>query len=277
MSRATALQKLRRTLRPFFGALRTATRVLRGKHHRNHLMERRVQLGRLLAVEFGNTVRYGLFKGLRLPDKTRWGKGGDVGSMLLGLYEQELLEAFRVLPRSHNVLIDLGAANGYYGLGVLVNGRFEFSYCFERSEPAREIIATTAELNGLTGRVQILGNAAQGFWHSVRQPLSQCVLLVDIEGGEFDLLDDELLAAFSGAILFVELHDWFYPDGDEKLKRLRERASRHFRISELTTAARDLSQFPELSRLSDDDRWILCSEGRGQRMTWWRLDPIGAP
>ena len=250
--------------------------MVRGKHRPNHVLRRRVQLGKLLAVEFNNQVRYGPFRGLKLPEQTRWGGGGDVGSMLLGLYEQELLQALQALqalPRTRSVLVDLGAANGYYGLGALVNHLFDYSYCYERSPASREILRVASQDNGLAQRVSIQGAAEPGFWHSISHPLSDCVVMVDIEGGEFDLLDEAFFAAFRQSIVFVELHDWFYADGAERLARLRERASRTFAITELTTSARDLSAFSELSRLSDDDRWILCSEGRGRRMTWWRLEP----
>ena len=272
-TRSSRVRWLRQAVRPFFQRLRTASRIVRGKHRPNHVLRRRVQLGQLLAVEFDNQVRYGPFRGLKLPERTRWGAGGDVGSMLLGLYEQELLQALQALPGTRSVLVDLGAANGYFGLGVLVNRLFEYSYCYERSPASREILREVAEDNGLAQRVSILGAAEPGFWRSISHPLSDCVVMVDIEGGEFDLLDEAFFAAFRQSIVFVELHEWFYADGAERLARLRERASRTFAITELTTSARDLSVFPELSRLSDDDRWILCSEGRGRRMTWWRLEP----
>jgi hypothetical protein len=269
----SSVQWLRQAVRPFFRTLRTASRMVRGKHRPNHVLRRRVELGKLLAVEFNNKVRYGPFRGLKLPEQTRWGAGGDVGSMLLGLYELELLQALQALPRSRSVLVDLGAANGYYGLGALVNRLFEYSYCYERSPASREILREVAAANGLAQRVSIQGAAEPGFWRSITHPLSDCVVMVDIEGGEFDLLDDAFFAAFRQSIVFIELHEWFYADGAQRLARLRERAARSFAIAELTTSARDLSTFRELSELSDDDRWILCSEGRGRRMTWWRLEP----
>ena len=265
--------RIRQALRPLSQKLRTLSRILRGKHRPNRLLERRIQLGKMLAIEFNNTVRYGPFKGLKLPQQTRWGKGGDVASMLLGIYELEVVTSLRLAAERRKVLIDLGAANGYFGLGALVNGMFDYSYCFERSLPAREIIAATASLNGLSERVRIEESAESGFWRSISHPLANCVLLVDIEGGEFDLLDDALFDAFRGAIIVVELHDWFHQDAETRLAKLRERAVRDFRIAEITTGSRDLSGFAELSRWNDDDRWIVCSEGRGRRMMWWRLDP----
>ena len=45
-----------------------------------------------------------------------------------------------------------------------------------------------------------------------------------------------------------------------------------FKISTLTTTARDLSKFPELSNYADSERWLIASEGRSKLMTWLKLD-----
>ena len=63
-------------------------------------------------------------------------------------------------------------------------------------------------------------------------------------------------------------------DGEEALAQLRERLSQHFSLEVVQTAARDLSIYPELQLLSDTERWLLCSEGRGQLMQWWVLSPL---
>jgi hypothetical protein len=97
--------------------------------------------------------------------------------------------------------------------------------------------------------------------------------MVDIEGGEFDLLDEAFFAAFRQSIVFVELHDCSTPTAPSASRGSASgrRALSPSPSSPLRRATCRLSA--ELSRLSDDDRWILCSEGRGRRMTWWRLEP----
>ena len=69
------------------------------------------------------------------------------------------------------------------------------------------------------------------------------------------------------------MHDWFYEDGVKKLQKLKNDSSLTHVITELKMGARDLSIFPELKKLHDNDRWIICSEGRKQLMTWLRFDP----
>lgn len=57
-----------------------------------------------------NRVAYGPFKGLQFTTDSHWGLS-DKGTMILGLYEQEVLQELQMLPAGYNVFIDLGAAD----------------------------------------------------------------------------------------------------------------------------------------------------------------------
>jgi hypothetical protein len=128
-----------------------------------------------------------------------------------------------------------------------------------------------AAINGVLDRMSIHGYADRNFYKAIdplRLPTS--VLLVDIEGGEFSLLDREPLSIFRKSVIIIELH------GDlqsERVIALREAADEIFEVSELMTTARDPSTIVELHRFSDTDRWLICSEGRPSLMRWLRLDP----
>ncbi len=126
----------------------------------------------------------------------------------------------------------------------------------------------------MDNKLNIFGEATQDFYLSIsKKDLDKAVILIDIEGGEFSLLNRESFTHLKNSIIFIELHDWFFKDGKEKLTKLMNDAKHFFKISTLTTTSRDLSKFPELKDYSDSDRWLLASEGRSKLMTWLRLDP----
>jgi hypothetical protein len=237
------------------------------------VLKRRMALSKQVDAMLKSTVAYGPFKGLRLPAEVWWGTA-DRACMLFGLYEQEVQNSLGRIPATHRTFVDLGAADGYYGVGVLVNHLFDNSHCFEVSETGRDVIRRCAEQNGVSDTIAIHGIAEKDFdKYLPTDQLSTSVLLVDIEGGEFDLFDRPMFDKFKGSILILELHDHFFEDGDDKLRRLRKDAAPFFDITELTTTSRDLSQFPELRKFSDSDRWLICSEGRRVLPHWYRLDP----
>ncbi|MCX9085007.1 MAG: hypothetical protein OIN87_09455 [Candidatus Methanoperedens sp.] len=235
---------------------------------------RRVKLSKILYQTFDGTVMYGPFKGLKLDSNPRW-SNRDYSSMLLGLYEKEILDSIITVPTSHRTFIDLGAADGYYGVGVLTNNLFDFSYCFEITKIGQKQIKSNTNLNNVSNRVKVFGKADENFYISLlneRVNLSKCVLLCDIEGGEFDLFSEKTFNAFKGSVIFIEIHEW-HKNGIEGFEKLKQRAERNFKITEFTTGSRNLSIYPELKNFSDTDRWLICSEGRGQLMTFLRLDP----
>jgi hypothetical protein len=223
---------------------------------------------------FGSTVAYGPFRGLTFSTTNNlW--GDERGAMILGLYEQEILDTLVGIPRDkYKVFVDLGAADGYYAIGSLVAEMFDEAYAFEASEDRRKVISENAMLNGVAGRIHIRGAADRNFYKLIpSNALAASVILVDIEGEEFSLFDRELFGALRNSIVIIELHD----DSEDKLAVLRDSAAEFFNVYEMTTTVRDMSKFDELRKFSDTDRWLLCSEGRPERMTWFRLDPKCAP
>jgi hypothetical protein len=245
-------------------------KVLRGE---DSIRFRRLYLSKYISNIFNHKVHYGPFKGLVLG-RTLWGST-DRASMILGLYEQEILNSIFQVPKKYKFFIDLGAADGYYAIGVLKNRRFSKTFCYEMSEKGRQIIRENAKLNHVENHIEIHGIATKGFYKLIPNiNLSHSVMLVDIEGSEFDLFDYECLKAFKKSIIFIELHESLVKNGLNKKDKLIKNAKHFFKVSELTTTARDLSCFEELKDLNDNDRWLICSEGRDKLMTWLRLDPI---
>jgi Methyltransferase FkbM domain len=241
--------------------------------HHPELLAHAVELRRDLISDViwsyhSRQVAYGPFNGLKLTDHSHWGNS-DKGVMCLGLYEQELLNDLTKIPSGYDVFIDLGAADGYYGIGVLVAKLFKKSYCFELTEKGREVIVQNAMLNDLSESIQIFGGADKNFYEQIpADDLNKSILFVDIEGAEFDILDENVFQKFSNSIIYIELHDWFYEDGYEKLENLKKNFRKTHEAIEIQTGARDMSIFSELSILSDSD-----SEGRGRLMKWLKLVP----
>lgn len=242
---------------------------------RQVINEQRIYLSNLIFNFHGKVVAYGPFKGLKLADNPRWGVA-DKGTMTLGLYEQEVLHDLVDSARNYSIFIDLGAADGYYGIGSLTSGLFKKTYCFEASEEGQSIIKETACNNGISQeKLSINGYADKDFFKKIpSSDLKESILFADIEGGEFDLFDENTFKVFSNSIIYIELHDWFFPDPASKISKLKMDSEKTHTWNEIHTSFRNPFEFPELHTLSDDDRWLLCSEGRAQLMRWAKLIPI---
>ncbi|PTB84490.1 hypothetical protein C9939_05200, partial [Pseudidiomarina aestuarii] len=108
----------------------------------------------------GGIVRYGPFKGLVLQKGTWWGKS-DLGSMLLGLYEKEVLDYIDSIKiEDFSSFVDIGAADGYYACGLLSSGKIKNAICFEQSDFGRSVIESNWRNNGGAGRLEVFGEAS---------------------------------------------------------------------------------------------------------------------
>lgn len=235
---------------------------------------RREELNEIVCAHFDNTVAYGPFKGLRISNNPRWGRY-DKASMIMGIYEREILKELEILKDSNKVFIDVGAADGYYGIGAIYSNFFKHSYLFEASDAGQKLISENAKLNGIEDRVFIKGTAESDFYLSINgDDAKNSVVLIDIEGAEFEIVNSLTFEFFKNSSIIIELHDWFYENANAlKEKLISDGISTH-RVREVRTNSRDLSTIPEVSSLSDTNRWLLCSEGRGRLMSWLIFDPL---
>lgn len=232
--------------------------------------ERRRRLGVELGRRLDETVAYGPLQGVRLLPSTSWGE--DRASMLLGLYEREVVE--RIMRRSvaYGRLVNVGAGDGLHTVGSLLKGFALSALAFEASEEGRERIAAIAALNGVADRLEIRG-ICRASDLLVLESSPSTLVLMDIEGGEFDVLTREVLEHFRDADLIVELHEW-HEESEQGLARILADAERvGFVVTWLHTGPRDPGSIEELRTYSDDDRWAVCSEGRPEPMRWLCLTP----
>ncbi|MCA3416170.1 MAG: hypothetical protein INF84_16355 [Roseomonas sp.] len=247
----------------------------------NHLTQqaveaRRLMLGKLIYNRLRGMVSHGPLKGFRLNENQIWGQG-DLGPKLLGLYEQEVLERIVARRKKWECIINLGAGDGYYGVGLVKSGLSERSICFEQSDEGQAAIKRAGENNGVADRVTILGRAEADFLNRPELQgidFSRTLIIVDIEGGEFSLLADELLNRLKDAELIVELHGRFISKDPNLETNFLERLEKYFHCDVFTMGSRDLSAISEVANLADSDRWLLCSEGRPFLMRWAYCRPI---
>lgn len=226
---------------------------------------------------FDGTVAYGPFAGLRLQKGQYWSHN-DVTAKLFGLYERQVTDRIIALSNDTGIFIDIGAADGYFGVAAVSQGYFDTSYCFEIQPEGRRSIARAAQLNGVDGQVEIRGAAdADELGRILNAHEGRAVVLIDIEGGEFDFLTDQVIEALANSHVIIELHDWLVDQGQRKRERLLSRLETRFHCRIMSMGQRDLTGLLELEHLPDSERWLVCDEGRGRSMEWLYLDPHRLP
>jgi hypothetical protein len=209
----------------------------------------------------GDRVLHGPFTGLRY-----W-RGGDAPvAKLLGTYESEISPWFTdVLADPPPLFVDIGAADGYYAVGVKVASPETEVVAFEISATARGELAELARLNGVGIDIRRRASA-----RAIRTlPLSGALLLCDIEGAEADVLPP-LAPALMRTTLIVELHEHSRPAVTDLLTRCFRTTHT---IERVHTRGREPASFHELAILDAKQRAAALNERRRATMAWARFTP----
>jgi hypothetical protein len=210
----------------------------------------------------GGSVRYGPFKGLKLDRNPWWGRF-DLGSQCLGLYELEILKKIEIeCKKGSATFIDIGAADGYYAVGLLKSGMVDRAVCFEMSPEGRESIMRNWVNNGSPGDLQIYNQATEDSLLSLSEKdVESSLILIDIEGAEFDVMSHQVFKKLNKCALIVEIHNWV-DDFSSRYSSLLRAASDTHQIKVIERVERSTVSIPELRDFTDDNRLLLVSERR---------------
>jgi predicted O-methyltransferase YrrM len=224
-------------------------------------------LTNLTRAQTNSIVRAGPFAGMKYGAVA-------VGSVyiakLLGTYERELAGAIeRIIASMPVKIVVVGAAEGYYAVGLARRCPEAEIVAFESDAAGRTALAETARLNGVVRQVAIHEKCEPAdLAESLTDP-SRTVIVCDVEGYEDVLLDPVELPGLAQASLLVELHDFLIPGIAE---RLRDRFRKTHRIEEIYELDRASSEFPyttPYTRLMPQ-RYVLWAvrDHRPFRMSW---------
>ena len=218
------------------------------------------------------TVQNGIFKNLKINKDISWGSG-DIASKIYGLYENKIQRLLAEIKKP--ILIDIGAADGFFAIGCLHSKISKYCYAFEQSSFGRTALSKTAKMNKVSDKISIMGKVTkENFLSFLPQSInfSNTVLLCDIEGQEYNFFTDEILKKLKNSHIIIEIHNNNNNDVDEI--NLMKRIKKLFNITVIFGSDNDYSNLPEIHGLKDIDRNLISCEGRSYIGQWWYLKPL---
>jgi hypothetical protein len=183
----------------------------------------------------------GPFRGMRFELSALSGR--HLLGYLLGSYERELREVVgRILDRGYGTVINIGAGEGYYAVGFALRSPATRIDAFEALSEYHPLIERSVRLNRVADRITLNGLCdAVSLQCHLRDAAPPTLVFMDIEGGEIDLLNPELISPLQHADILVETHDAFAPGVTEILI---DRFSHTHNVECYTAQPRVLSDFP---------------------------------
>jgi hypothetical protein len=225
-------------------------------------------LEKQVRIATGGHVVAGPFKGLRYIDRSI---GSMLSSKLLGTYEKELEGVIEQgIARGHALVVDIGAAEGYYAVGLARRMPNAHIVAFEAQKKQHPILLELAGRNGVKDRITLHGYGTTQLLHdSLELAKGRALVICDVEGFEEDLLDPSAVPALQHADLLVELHEFARPGISPKI---RERFATTHRITEIHARQRTRDDWPPGVELDPSLRLIAMHEGRPEGMSWFWME-----
>ena len=225
-------------------------------------------VNRRVRDRFGEAIVAGPFAGMRYPDYA-FERVDLYAPKLLGSFEREIAPALeRAIAHGPAAVHVIGAAEGYYAIGLARRLPAAAVTAYEAEESKHELLLALAELNGVRQRIELHGACDAD---ALAATLPEGALVVcDCDGCELEVLDPSRVPALRGAAMIVEAHDLLV---EGTTAGLRERFAPTHEIAEIATETRYVDDFPQLGDLPLVTRQLAISEFRGAPMSWLALEP----
>jgi hypothetical protein len=236
--------------------------------------ERHRRNGELVFGKTGGVVVAGPFKGLQYVES---GRGSSLGPKLLGTYELELRDIIEsIIARGYKTIINIGAGEGYYGVGLAKRMPDSRLVCFDAEPINQEQIKMLARRNGVEAQIDVRGlcddmSLAQAIGDS-----HDVLVICDIEGAEVEVLRPDAVPSLKRADLLVEMHDIVRKGCSDAI---RARFAGTHDIDVIPTRKRTDADFPAAGvDLEPKHRQSCMDEGRGPvPMTFFWMRARTAP
>jgi hypothetical protein len=240
-----------------------------GRNDMSAVTALRRELGARIEAASGGTVMTGPFAGMRLPPVDAWG-ANDRAPRLLGTYEADLHAALEAeIARKPDWILNVGAADGYYAVGLARRIPDARVLAYDPLPEAREATRRAAALNGVEAQFAFEGAFSPQTFPKLA-PGNRAFMFVDCEGCEASFCTAMEPSAFAQVSLLIESHEFIVPGISARLAA--HFAATHF-VTTIREGGRDPNRFEILRKLGSFERWLAVTEDRPEAMEWLWIVP----
>lgn len=244
----------------------------------NNLFEKKkYEISLNLFKEHNNFVIYGPYKGMFFSENNHWGIG-DLGPKIIGLYEFEVQNKLLDLANNFEIenFVNIGAAEGYHAIGIAKKTGIQNFILYEIDKRGQEILKENILKNKLKKNIKIENEANLNSIYELhkKHDFSKTLFLIDIEGSELALFNDEILELLKNSFLIIENHKFLLSEAKQsKYQELINKLNDRFNVEIISNIGRNISQINELSNFSENELMMISSESRPKMMEWFVVTP----
>tara|TARA_B100000029_G_scaffold257534_1_gene254285 strand:- start:341 stop:1180 length:840 start_codon:yes stop_codon:yes gene_type:complete len=241
----------------------------------NFIDKKKNTLGKIISNYSKQKILYGPYKNTKIINSFSW-SNIDAASKYLGTYESHIQEKIIELTKKFKLkfFIDLGAAEGYHLISLVKKNFFLKGFAFEINKQSRILLKKNALANKVTNKIKIFSKAEFDTMKNILSinQLNKALFLVDIEGHEFSLFNEKFCTFFSNSFFIIEDHNF-----NEKSKKKKDNfykiVNKYFKVEIINDRAKNPFDYKILDSFTDDEKYLMISEGRPKTMQWLILFP----
>jgi predicted O-methyltransferase YrrM len=195
---------------------------------------------------------------------------------LLGTYERELNHYIEgACALNFPLIVDIGAAEGYYAVGMAFRNPQARVIAFEMQATERSALAEAVSVNAVVNRLEIRGKCEPEDLERVLGDTPRPFVICDAEGYESVLLDPAIVPSLRRATILAELHEFVEKGITEEI---RQRFAATHKINQIWQEERTSEDFPFKDFYTQwlpksYPRWAV-NESRPERMSWFWMEPV---
>lgn len=264
---ANIIPRLPRPL-SYYCISRVEARWTPAEEWQNSRRNRSVQASKLAELGLGLRVMSGPFAGMKYVGVAC---GSTLPPKLLGTYELEAHAAIeKICAREFDTLFNLGAAEGYYAVGLAMRIPRMSVITYDWWGPAHYWLRRIAFENNVMDRIETRGRCEVAEFARSLEPAKQPLVVCDVEGAEDELLDPLAAPALLRSVILVELHDMEKPGISE---RVRQRFETSHDILSMDSRTRTVADLPRALRNGNGQLVELMDEHRQSTQSWFLMTP----
>jgi hypothetical protein len=241
----------------------------------NFIDKKKNLLGIKISKIAKNRILNGPYKDTKILNLGGW-SSIDYSAKYLGTYENSVQKKIIYLSKKFKLknFVDLGAAEGFHIISLLKKNYFQNGYAFEIQKESRAFLKKNAIINNVIKKLKIFGEANfLTIKNNLKNlELKKTLFLIDIEGNEYHLLNRDFCNYFKDSFFIVEDHD-FNIKNRSIINNFKKNIYNKFSVSFILDSSKDPYSFELLQNFTDDEKYLMMSEGRPKSMRWIVLKP----
>ena len=240
----------------------------------NFIDNKKYKLGKKLAEYSKEKILFGPYSGTKFIFGSGW-SNTDFGSKYLGTYEMQIQKKIIYLKKKFNLnfFVDCGAAEGFHIISLLKKKIFKTAVAFEINKKSRDLLIKNAINNNVKKKISVYSEANFASLKKLKiKNFKKTLFLLDIEGAEFNLFDKNFCRYFSKSFFIIEDHNFIILN-KKKTNSFYKTIKKFFKVEFVDDNFENPLNYKILDNLTEDEKYLILSEGRPLRMQWIILLP----